>query len=59
MRRLGFMERWVNLIMTCVRTANYAILVNGNPVGHIGHIDLTLCKGVEFSTCEGGANKVY
>jgi hypothetical protein len=35
LRRLGFMEKWVNLIMMCVRTANYAILVNGNPVGHI------------------------
>jgi hypothetical protein len=35
LRRLGFMEKWVNLIMMCIRTANYAILVNGNPVSHI------------------------
>jgi hypothetical protein len=35
LRRLGFLEKWINLIMMCVRTANYAVLVNGNPVGHI------------------------
>lgn len=35
MRRMGFTEKWINLIMMCVRTANYAILVNGNPVRHI------------------------
>ena len=34
-RRLGFTEKWVNLIMMCVRTVNYAILVNGNPVRHV------------------------
>jgi hypothetical protein len=32
MRRLGFAEQWINLVMMCVRTANYAILLNGNPV---------------------------
>jgi exonuclease III len=35
MRKLGFTERWIRLIMMCVRSTNYAILVNGNPVGHI------------------------
>ena len=33
MRRLGFAEQWINLVMMCVRTANYVILLNGNPVG--------------------------
>lgn len=35
LRRMGFTEIWINLIMMCVRSANYAILVNGEPVGRI------------------------
>jgi hypothetical protein len=35
MRKLGFAERWVHLIMTCVRTVSYAVLLNGIPHGHI------------------------
>jgi len=35
MRRLGFAERWVLLIMTCVRTVSYTVLINGLPHGHI------------------------
>jgi hypothetical protein len=29
---LGILEQWINLVMMCVRIANYAILFNGNPV---------------------------
>lgn len=29
MRRLGFVERWINLIMTCVNTVSYSILIKG------------------------------
>ena len=32
---MGFTERWINLIMVCVRSANYAILINREPVGRI------------------------
>jgi hypothetical protein len=35
MRRIGFNDRWVELIMTCVRTVSYSILINGRPYGHI------------------------
>jgi ribonuclease HI len=35
MRRLGFDERWVFLVMTCVRTVKYAVLVNGQAYGEI------------------------
>jgi len=35
MRKLGFAERWVQLIMTCVRTVSYTVLINGLPHGHI------------------------
>jgi hypothetical protein len=35
MARLGFAERWVQLVMTCVRTVSYYVIVNGNRVGKI------------------------
>jgi hypothetical protein len=35
MRRLGFDERWIHLVMSCVRSVQYSIVVNGNPVGNI------------------------
>ena len=35
MRRMGFTERWINLIMLCVTTVTYSILVNGEPKGLI------------------------
>jgi hypothetical protein len=33
MRRLGFDDRWIHLVMVCVRTVSYSVGVNGNPVG--------------------------
>ena len=35
MRKLGFADQWVQLIMTCVRTVTYAVLINGQPHGQI------------------------
>lgn len=35
MKRMGFAGRWINLIMMCVRSANYVILINGSPIGRI------------------------
>ena len=35
MRRLVFLEHWINLIMTCVYIVLYFILINGEPHGHI------------------------
>ena len=31
MRKMGFSERWIGLIMVCVRLVTYSILVNGEP----------------------------
>lgn len=31
MKRLGFNEKWVLLIMKCVKTVSYSVLVNGIP----------------------------
>jgi hypothetical protein len=35
LRKLGFASRWINLLMPCVRTMTYSILINGQPHGHI------------------------
>jgi hypothetical protein len=33
MQRMGFDLRWIRLVMNCVKTLNYAIIVNGTFVG--------------------------
>jgi hypothetical protein len=35
MGRMGFDARWIKLIMMCVTSAQYAVLVNGSPCGNI------------------------
>lgn len=35
MRRLGFAESWISLIMKCVSSVTYSVLVNGTPCGKI------------------------
>ena len=35
MRKMGFRERWINLVMRCVKTVSYSVLVNGEPCGMI------------------------
>ena len=35
MLKIGFEQRWVTMIMTCVRTVSYSVLINGQPFGHI------------------------
>jgi hypothetical protein len=35
MKRLGFATRWRQLIMMCVTTVQYAVVVNGESCGHI------------------------
>ena len=35
MRKLGFQEEWIRLIMTCVTTVSYSVLINGKPEGKI------------------------
>jgi hypothetical protein len=35
MEQMGFNGRWISLIMMCVKSVRYSILVNGNPCGLI------------------------
>ena len=35
MRKLGFQERWIDLMMMCVTTVSYSMLINGKPKGRI------------------------
>ena len=35
MRKLGFQEEWIRLIMMCVMTVSYSVLINGKPKGKI------------------------
>ena len=35
MLKLGFHEDWVRLIVACVTTASYSIMVNGEPKGYV------------------------
>ena len=35
MRKMGFDERWIRLVMMCVSSVHYVILINGEPYGHI------------------------
>jgi hypothetical protein len=35
MLKLGFYAKWVDIVMTCVTTVTYAVMVNGEPKGYV------------------------
>jgi hypothetical protein len=35
MRKLGFAERWISLLMECICTVQYSVLIDGVPKGYI------------------------
>ena len=35
MRKMGFAENWVKLMMMCISTATYSVMINREPQGHI------------------------
>jgi hypothetical protein len=41
MMRLGFGDRWIHLVMACVKSETYSVVVSGNSVGSI-----TLTRGI-------------
>ena len=60
MAKMGFTDHWINLMMLCVKTVTYSILVNGEPKGMI-----TLTRGIRqgdplspflFLLCTEGLN---
>ena len=49
MGRLGFDERWIHLMMMCVSSVSYSVLINGEPKGRI-----VPTRGVARNTDLGG-----
>ena len=35
LRKMGFHEKWITLMMMCVKTVSYSVLINGEPKGKI------------------------
>ena len=35
MGKLGFNEKWINLMMMCVSSVSFSVLINGEPTGRI------------------------
>ena len=35
MIKMGFHSKWIQLMMMCITTASYSVLINGEPHGHI------------------------
>ena len=33
MEKMGFSPRWINLIVACIRTVTYSVMLNGQPYG--------------------------
>ena len=48
MRKMGFNERWIGLIMACVKIVSYSILINGQPQGFI-QPSRGICQGDPLS----------
>ena len=45
---MGFNEKWINLIMLCVKTVTYSILINDEPRGLI-HLTRGIRQGDPLS----------
>jgi len=34
MRKMGFNENWINLVMKCISSVSYSVLINGTSYGN-------------------------
>ena len=57
MLKMGFHESWVKLIMECITTVTYSILVNGEPKGLITQGDPI--SPYLFLLCAEGLNAIF
>ena len=48
MQKLGFHDRWISIIMMCITTVSYSILLNGEPKGVI-YPSRGICQGDPLS----------
>jgi len=35
MRKMGFNEDWINLVMNCISSVSYSVIINGTTYGNI------------------------
>ena len=58
-RKLGFNEKWINLVMMCISSVSYSVIINGDTYGNIVP-SRGLRQGDPLSpTCFFFASKVY
>ncbi len=50
MCRLGFAEAWIKLIMMCINTASYSVLINGEQCGFF-QVSRGIRQGDSLSPC--------
>ena len=52
MKRMGFNDKWVELVMECVSTMTYSLLINGEPMGTSNQAEVsakgTHCHPISF-----------
>lgn len=48
MEKMGFADSWIKLMLECITTATYLVLINGDPHGHITPTR-GLCQGNPLS----------
>ena len=59
MRKIGFNEQWINLMMVCVSSVSYSILVNSEPKGLINHLEVFAKETLFPHSSSSFASKAY
>ena len=50
MLKMGFHVKWINLMMSCVHSVSYSIIINGKPRGHM----MSCVHSVSYFICAEG-----